>query len=70
MNNNKRIDLFIRWVKKSVLAVCLFVTIQSFSQSIGSENLTLLKKQVATLPHANQPEQWKKAVFELAIEQS
>ena len=69
-NNYKSIHLIIRWVKKLILAVCLFVTLQSHSQSISSDSLIFLTRQVKALPETNQPERWKKAVFELAIEQA
>ena len=69
-NNYKSIHLIIRWVKKLIVAVCLFVTLQSHSQSISSDSLIFLTRQVKALPETNQPERWKKAVFELAIEQA
>ncbi len=52
----------------------LFVVTHATSQikpkTTFTDSFSLLKDKVATLPHTNQSEQWKKAVFELAIEQA
>ena len=66
----KSIHTIKRWVTKSIVIVGLFITGNSFSQTTNSDSLTLLKKQVTSLPESNQPEKWKKVVFELAIEQA
>ena len=52
-----------------VSALLLFVCCANASNTTN-DSLAILKKQVASLPESNQPEKWKKVVFELAIEQA
>ena len=58
-------------MKNAFLVAALMLLVWCANASNNTiDSLALLKKQVKALPETNQPESWKKAVFELAIEQA
>jgi len=58
-------------MKNTILvSAFLFFVCCANASIISNDSLALLKKQVTSLPESNQPEKWKKVVFEMAIEQA
>jgi len=58
-------------MKNTILvSAFLFFVCCANASIISNDSLALLKKQVTSLPESNQPEKWKKVVFELALEQA